>query len=242
MVTTSDLPTERGSASERVYRVLKEQILACQMAPGTSINEGRLAELMEVSKTPVREALAILAHEGFVDVLPRQGYRVRELALDDVQEIFQMLLLLEPAAARLAAEHASADQLRTLVHLAEEPSGEDPEEFRTFVIRNREFHARLAEAGGNARLAATLTHTLEELQRLYLSGLELRTAVADHGGQHKDLIAALLKGNHHQAHDIAVRHIESSRVRVMEALFAAMSVPGGAGVKLNIGSRAKHPQ
>jgi DNA-binding GntR family transcriptional regulator len=224
----------QGLASERAYRVLKDQILTCELAPGSSINEGRLAETLKVSKTPIREALAILAYEGFVDVLPRQGYRVREIALADVQEIFNMLLLLEPAAASAAAEHASPEQLRVLRDLSEEPAADTPDDLVTFVTRNREFHVALAEASGNARLAATLRHTLEELQRLYLSGLDRKAAVQDHHGQHGELVAALLKGNHHQAHEIARRQVESSRVRMMEALFAAMSSPAAAGLKLNI--------
>jgi DNA-binding GntR family transcriptional regulator len=214
--------------------VLKEQILTCTLAPGSTLNEGRLAETFSLSKTPIREALAILSYEGFVDVLPRQGYRVREIALADVQEIFNMLLLLEPAAASAAAEHASPEQLRVLRGLAEEPPADPGGDFVTFVTWNRQFHAALGEASGNGRLASTLRHTLEELQRLYLSGLDLRPAVADHHGQHQELVAALLKGNHHQAHDIARRQVESSRVRMMEALFAAMSSPGSAGLKLNV--------
>lgn len=237
MTQPSRPPGERGSATDRVYAILKEQILTCQLVPGASLNEGRLAEGLNVSKTPIREALAILVHEGFVEVLPRQGYRVRELAIADVQEIFQMLLLLEPAAASLAAQRATPDQLRELRALAEESDHAD--DFVAFVGRNRDFHVRLAEAGGNARLAATLRHTLEELQRLYLAGPDLRLAVEAHHGEHADLVAALLKGNHHQAQSIAARQIEASRERMMDALFKAMSEPGAVGVKLTIESRSR---
>ena len=62
-----------------------------------------LAESLDVSKTPIREALATLVHEVFVEVLPRQGYRVTDLTLTDVQEIFNLRLLLEPAAAAMAS-------------------------------------------------------------------------------------------------------------------------------------------
>ena len=104
----------RPSAAARVYRILKERILMCDYPPGSSLNEGRLAEQLEVSKTPIREALAMLVHEGFVEVLPRQGYRVTDLTIADVQEIFNLRLLLEPAAAGMAAEHATAEQLQAL--------------------------------------------------------------------------------------------------------------------------------
>lgn len=222
----------RTSASQRAYRALKERILLCEYPPGSSLNEGRLAESLEVSKTPIREALAMLVHEGFVEVLPRQGYRVSDLTIVDVQEIFNLRLLLEPAAAAMAAEHATAEQLQSLRALAEEQ--EDAVDFRTFISQNRAFHVKLAEASGNARLAATLTHLLEEMQRLYLSGLDLRSGIEDQRGEHRDQMAALLKGNHHLAHDIAVRQIESSRQRVMESLLAAMSSPSPAAVKLNL--------
>jgi len=227
--------TERDTASGRAYDILKEQILTCQLPPGASLNEGRLAESLEVSKTPIREALRMLAHEGFVEVLPRQGYRVTDLTLADVQEIFHLRLLLEPAAAALAAERATADQLQVLRALAED--GGDAAaagDFAAVIAQNREFHVRLAEASGNTRLAATLRHLLEEIQRLFLAGLDLQGSVEEQRGEHRDLVAALLKGNHHLAHDIAVRQIESSRERVMEALLAAMSSPTATGVKLTI--------
>jgi DNA-binding GntR family transcriptional regulator len=228
----------RGSATARVYGILKEQILTCQLPPGAGLNEGRLAEQLSVSKTPIREALAMLSHEGFIEVLPRQGYRVTDLTLADVQEIFNLRLLLEPAAAALAAERATADQLQALRSLAEEHVEVDSDEgFAAMIAQSREFHVRLAEASGNRRLAETLQHLLEEMQRLYLSGLNLRQSVEDQRGEHRDLVAALLKGNHHLAHDIAVRQIESSRERVMDALLGAMSSPAAAGVKLTLERR-----
>lgn len=229
---------DRDSASARAYRILKDQILTCQLPPGAGLNEGRLAESLAVSKTPIREALAMLVHEGFVEVIPRQGYRVTDLTVADIQEIFNLRLLLEPAAAALAAERASPEQLQALRALAEEHFEPDStESFAAFIAQNRQFHALLAEASGNRRLASTLKHLLEEIQRLYLAGLDLRAGIEEQRGEHHDLVAALLKGNHHVAHDIAVRQIESSRERVMNALLASMSSPTAPAVKLNIEPR-----
>lgn len=221
VVGSDDTRDGRPSYSARAYAVLKERVLTCVYPPGTALNEGRLAEELEISKTPVRQALAMLVHEGFVELLPRQGYRVRDLSIADVQEIFNLRLLLEPAAAAMAAEHATAEQLHELRRLAEEE--DDADDYQRFVTLSRSFHVRLAEASGNGRLASTLTHLLEEMQRLYLSGIDLHVGVRHERGEHRDLVAALLKGNHHLAHDIAARQVESSRERVMEALLAAMT-------------------
>jgi len=223
---TNDAPRE--STTARVYSVLKREILTCELAPGTTLFEGQLAERLQVSKTPIRDALGMLVHEGFVTVQPRQGYRVSDITLADVQEVFQMRMLLEPAAAELAAERATAEQLKRLQHLAEESYvyGELPT-YEEFVVKNREFHVLLAEASGNGRLAAALRNLLEEMQRLFLFGLDIRDSAEEQIREHRDLVDALLKGNHHMAREIATSQIETSRKRVMEALLGEMSGPNG---------------
>jgi DNA-binding GntR family transcriptional regulator len=234
----------RESATGRVYAHLKRKILTCELAPGSSLYEGQLAESLEVSKTPVRDALGMLVHEGFVTVQPRQGYRVSDITLSDVQEVFQMRLLLEPAAAELAAERATAEQLKRLQDLAQESYvyGDVPT-YEEFVVKNREFHVLLAEASGNDRLAASLRNLLEEMQRLFLFGLDIRDSAQEQIHEHHELVDALLKGNHHMARDIATRQIETSRKRVLEALLTEVDSPNGkfntAALKLGRRSKAR---
>jgi DNA-binding GntR family transcriptional regulator len=232
----------RESATTRVYATVKREILTCTLPPGAPLYEGQLAERLSVSKTPVRDALGMLAHEGFVTVQPRRGYRVSDITLADVQEVFHLRLLLEPAAAELAAERATADQLKRLQELAEESYvyGELPT-YEEFVVKNREFHVLLAEASGNGRLAGTLRNLLEEMQRLFLFGLDIRDSAEEQIHEHRELVDALLKGNHHLAHDISVRQIETSRKRVMEALLGELSGPNGNfnSAALKLGGRQR---
>jgi len=211
------------SATGRVYGVLKEEILTCELGPGTPIYEGEIAERLHVSKTPVREALGMLIHEGLVEVRPRQGYRVTDLTLADVQEAFQLRLLLEPAAAELAAERATAEQLQELRSLVEADDGASKADR---VRQASRFHAALAEASGNSRLAGTLRNLLEEMQRLYFIGLNIEDSISVNAAEHRELVDALLKGNHHLAGDIARRQVETSRMRVFEAILASLTEPG----------------
>lgn len=213
------LRSARTSASRQVYDQLKRDIITCHIAPGQALFEGQLAERMGTSKTPVREALGMLVQEGFVEVQSRQGYRVTDITLADVQEVFFIRLLVEPAAAELAAERATAEQLRELQELSQKTYiFGDPETYERFIAENRAFHVKLAEASGNRRLAATLRKLLEEMQRLFYLGLDLRDSAEEQVVEHRELLEALLKGNHHVAHEIAKRQVESSRKRVMEAL------------------------
>lgn len=218
-------PSEETAAA-RAYRRLKDEILTCQFAPGTALHENDLATDLGMSKTPVREALAMLIHEGFVEVRPRRGYRVTSITLADVREVFHLRLLLEPAAAELAAERATTDQLQQLRALADDDDGS----YEELVQRAALFHTVLAEASGDTRLAATLRNLLEEAQRFFFVGLDLGPVLQHHGDEHRELLDALLKGNHHLASEIARRQVETSRMRILDAILASMTDPRNASM------------
>lgn len=218
--------SDSGSAAGRAYSSLKQEILVCDLAPGSPVFEGEIAERLKMSKTPVREALGMLVHEGFVEVRPRQGYRVTDVTLGDVQEVFQLRLLLEPAAAELAAERATPEQLKALRTSSED----DPsQEYEESVMQAATFHSTLADASGNRRLASTLHSLLDEMQRLRFIGLTSGDTYENETAEHRELLDALLKGNHHLARDIAQRHVEGDRMRMFEAILGSLST-SGAGV------------
>lgn len=210
---------ETQSATGRAYRALKDEILRCILPPGIEIYEVATADRLGMSKTPIREALSMLVHEGFVDVRPRQGYRVTDVTISDVQDVFQMRLLLEPAAAELAAERATPDHLQLLRSLVEEPEADSYEERVKSITQ---FHEVLADASGSPRLSGTLRNLLEEVHRFFFLGLELDHVVS-HRAEHRELLDALLKGNHHLAGEIARRQVEEGRLRVFEAILQSLA-------------------
>ena len=162
---TSHHPGGSGSpsATSRAYQHLKDGVLACRIRPGSMIYEGDIAEELDMSKTPVREALGMLAHEGYIEVRPRRGYLVTHIRLADVKEIYHLRFLLEPAAARLAAANASTEQVDRLRHIAE---GTAEHDYAGRVRHAHLFHEELADASGSVRLAQALVGALEECQRL----------------------------------------------------------------------------
>ncbi|MBT8207462.1 MAG: GntR family transcriptional regulator, partial [Acidimicrobiia bacterium] len=159
-VMDEDAAEGSSSATDKAYRVLRDEILRCALKPGSRIVEGELAERLGMSKTPIKKALGMLVHEGFVEVRPRHGYRVTEITLADVQEIYQLRQILEPAAAELAAANATPEQLQSLRMLVESQPDEAHEDK---VARVLKFHEVLAAASGNARLSATLGSLLDEM-------------------------------------------------------------------------------
>ena len=211
------------SATTRAYLAMKTDILTCELAPGTSMYEGELAADLGMSKTPVREALGMLSHEGFVQVIPRQGYRVSDITLGDVREMFHLRLLLEPAAARLAATSADTDARSRLRDLATHRAEDS---YADRVQQASRFHAELARSSGSARLTTTLCNLLEEVQRLFFIGLDLDDQFNQHGNDHDALLSAIDAKDVDAAEDIARRQVEASRDVVMAAIMSSIADAG----------------
>lgn len=100
--------------SEGIAQILRSEIFTGELPAGTTLPERLLAERLQVSRTPVREALIILQSEGLVEVVPNRGASVRTITNDDLVEIYTLRGLLESHAARLAAEHATIEQLEDM--------------------------------------------------------------------------------------------------------------------------------
>jgi DNA-binding GntR family transcriptional regulator len=214
-----------------VYQDLKQDILRCELRPGQAVYEGRLAERYGVSKTPIREALNALRHEGYVQVVPRRGYLIAPVSVQDVQHMFHVRLLLEPSAAELAAQRVTGEELAELRRLAQRRPGQGRTER---MAANRAFHLAVAAASRNPRLVAFIGKLLEEVERVYHLGLDLKEADADQSDHHQALVDALMKGDHHLARDIMAEAVQTSRKRVLEALVTteapaySLLVVGGA--------------
>jgi GntR family transcriptional regulator, rspAB operon transcriptional repressor len=219
------------SQTDGAYERLKQLILTGGLAPGAEVREVTLTESTGFGRSPVREALRRLVQEGFVEVRPRQGYRVSVVTLASVRDLFEMRLLLEPAAAELAATRATQEELAALHDLAHEsyvPG--DPDSYERFLARNREFHVRVAKAAGNERLANTLRVLLEEMQRLFfisVSGRDGDTA-SELVHEHHELHDALLARDGARARQVVIDQVEASRARVMAGLLAGAHPTGRA--------------
>lgn len=132
------------SRTENVYRYIKDEIIYGGIQPGELLNEGILAEQLEVSKTPVREALNGLKYEGLVDVIPYKGYFVKNLSLKEIKDLFEFRIFLEGKAAELATVRATNDQIEELKELASKKiEGELLNSKKSFLQINENFHTFL---------------------------------------------------------------------------------------------------
>lgn len=155
-----------NSLKEKAYHFLREDIVANRLLPGEPLNEKALSERLEISKTPIREAIQLLHKEGLVQIIPQKGALVAPLALNDISEVLQIRELLEPFAAGIAA--SNHDPLRI---------SEFEERFRAFIrapARDYQamseegtlFHRYLIELTRNQRLVAILDNLNVHMNRI----------------------------------------------------------------------------
>ena len=133
---------------EEVAELLRQRIFRRELEPGGWIDEVKLAQEYGISRTPLREALKVLAAEGLVTMKVRRGAYVTEVSEQDLAEVYHLLSLLESDAAAVVAQRASDAELKELQDLHKELEGAAGDRERFFALNER-FHMRLLELAGN---------------------------------------------------------------------------------------------
>ena len=212
-------PTEPGfqvqSVADQVYAVLRERIAGGEIERGARLHQEDLASEFGVSRTPVREALRRLAAEGLVDLFANRGARVATATDEQLRSSYETRLVVEPGAARLAAERrlaAPLERMRAAIRAEARAGRSSGRHFKA----NRDFHLALVEAAGNPQLVQFMEHvwigrigaTLYE-KRLDPDGLR-----ADHEA-HVSIATAIERGDAEEAERLARGHLE----RAMSLIF-----------------------
>lgn len=225
VTTRGAQPQTRGPAprlTDKAFHAIKRDILECRLLPGTEVTERELAARHGMGKVPLREALIRLSQEGLLQSIPRSGYRITPVTVQDVEDIFELRFLLEPAAARRAAgriDRALLTRLNELCKAGYEPGDRTSES--AFLRANRQFHVAIADASGNHRLARVLGQLLEETERLFHLGLAVRDRTEEMKHEHEDLLVALVAGDRDAAARSTIEQIESARKMVMDGILSA---------------------
>lgn len=209
----------RQSLTEQVYDQLRREILSCTLKPGADLSEAELAARFEVSKTPVREALAALRLDGLIRTFPRRGYQVAPITFGDMNELFDVRTILEAGAAELATTRISDDELTHLNALAESSYDVSAETtLAEFIGANRRFHLAIAKASRNERLYAMLERQIDELERFFYLGATLRDVNSETNSEHKEIVEVLATRNTQKARDILISHNDATRKGLINTL------------------------
>jgi DNA-binding GntR family transcriptional regulator len=212
------------SQSQDAYDTIKNAILRWELAPGEQVTELQLTTSFGYGRAAIRAALTRLSHEQLVQAIPRQGYAVAPITFKLVQDLFGLRLIVECAAARLAAERTDDEYLAELVRLNEACQHRSGQENITELRdANRVFHIALVAGAGNDLLTATATNALDGMQRvLYLPQVVnvWKTIDATYD-DHTAIIDALHAHDPGAAERATADHIESNRDFFISALISS---------------------
>lgn len=183
------------TTQEAVVEHLRSQILRGVMMPGTRLLQAEVAAELQISTTPVREALRQLVSEGLLDGDAHRGVTVHQTSREELEDIYEIRMALEPLAIASTVERVTEEELKRVESIVEEM---ESSEATRFVELNALFHKVLADAARRPRLAAILTN-LRELSTFYVAQ-ELRAEsggaqISIHIADHRRLLAACKAGD-----------------------------------------------
>ncbi len=196
---------------EGIVDQLRRAIFDGKLPPGTVLRQEHLARQLQVSRTPLREALIALEHEGFIVFSPTGAATVASLDVDDAREIMDVREMIDGLAARLLAERGMTPEVdRALNALADEMCEAAESDQHRYLVANADFHAKIVEATGHARLQQFIplvrmsskvvyAHLQHQGQRLSLSADE-----------HRRVLDAIRSGNGAAAETAAREHVRNA--------------------------------
>lgn len=204
---------DHGLHGNSIYRQLLDEIRRGELLPGARLRETELAERLNVSRTPVREAIRLMEADGLVVHVPRHGATIRELDYSEVMELYEMRAVLEGTAARLAARAASDIELDELAALNDELAAAQGQ--KQAYDLNRQFHMTLLDAAKNRYLTRSVNALQKTLLILGPSTLREPERAQQAVAEHRDLLTALRNRDGAQSEALMRAHIEAAhRVRL----------------------------
>jgi DNA-binding GntR family transcriptional regulator len=208
--------------ADSVYEQLLDAIAAGVVPPGVRLVQGAIAEQMNVSRTPVREALLRLEREKILDSVDRGGFVVRAISSDDARQIYQVRQAIEGHAARLVAEGpdpaAAAETLLPLVEATEQwlPT----EGLKVAFQRNDALHRGVVAATANPVLVSAFDLVWARAQSflMYAVLVAVEPVPQAAGTDHRDILRAIAAGDGHKAQETMIAHIAHGLEAQIEAL------------------------
>lgn len=204
----------------KVFVRLESDILNGRYQPGESLNESKVANELQVSRTPVREAIRQLELEGLVAYIPNKGAIVKGLSVEDINDIFDIRIKIEGLAAKRAAANITPEQLKDLQEVVEF------EEFYTLrgdaeqILKlDTKFHEIIFRASGSRLLNRTLTAFHHYIERARSFSLEDKERAKKALLEHRSILIAITERDRERAESLMARHIRNASEHIKKLKF-----------------------
>jgi DNA-binding GntR family transcriptional regulator len=218
--TTLHAQGEPLSLADQAFLQLQDRLIFLDIPPGAPLNEGRLSQELQLGRTPLREALKRLESEHLVVTYARRGTFATTVDITALSEISQVREVLEPLAARLAAERRGGDsrpQLEELRDLLASPGNErlPKDEALRWDVR---IHRAIYAAAGNSHLQVTLERYSNLATRIWCVVADRIPELQEHITVHSALLSAVLAGDAEEAGTIMLHHVQDFETQIRQVL------------------------
>jgi DNA-binding GntR family transcriptional regulator len=231
-VLASAIPDrEEQSLHDEILVRLRDHIVEGNIPDGGRIPERQLCEMLSISRTPLREALKVLAAEGLVELLPNRGARVRQLSERDLGELFDIMGGLESLAGRLACENISDAEIAEIERLHHEMYGFYlHRDMHGYFRVNQLIHQKIVEASRNTTLLGSYASFAGRIRRVRYSAnfARKRDRWAEAMREHEAILDALRRRAGSELSDILFTHLRNKRGAAVEYLKEDLATSGPA--------------
>jgi DNA-binding GntR family transcriptional regulator len=229
VISSAPLP-RRPALHEQTYEALRASIFSGELAPGDRLVETQLASQLQVSRTPIREALRQLQQDGLVTAEPQGGMRIIRLSQQDVVHLYDCRLALEQLSVTEACKQASEHQIRHLEQLFEQAEKADHYRTSNLSLYQRlsadyQFHHYIAEISGNSWLVTLLDQVFDKMMLLRIQTTRHDPGVLEIRMEHQPIFEAIAHRQSEAAVAAICEHLTASKARVARAVMALQDQP-----------------
>lgn len=222
------VPGRSETAGQTATAVIRDRIMAGDLAPGAKLNQHRLAIELGMSRIPVRDALRSLAAEGLVTFRARATAVVAPLSMDDLQELYEIRISFEPRLARLAIPNLTERHFEAMEEMIER-MGSITESDAWLPLNNR-FHETLYAAAGRQRSLDMVRVARRQTDRYTAVHIELNHALVD--TEHRMILEAARRGHTTRLEALITAHISSSYEQMLQYLASEGRVPAAEATRV----------
>lgn len=211
------------SLREQTYQVLRSAILSGELLAGSRLIETQIAEKLQVSRTPIREALQQLQQEQLAVIDANGSLRVVSFSTDDARHLYRCRLVLERESVLEACKNVNEDclmKIEAAILQAERANEQQSNHFTSYQLLHidYQFHRAIADCSGNPWLAMLLDQLFDKMALLRMQTIQQNLKVLEIRSEHRQIYNAIAQGNHGEALSAICSHLLSSQARVIHEI------------------------
>ena len=204
---------------EQVYQILRDDICQGVYPPGTRLQEVELAESLNVSRSPVREALRQLAADGLLLEIPNKGVYVKEFTVKDIEEIYDLRVMLESYGILHSTGHITSMRRERLLGLLKDM--EDflrKDDLQSYTSLDERLHNHIVHLGDNSLINDTYDRVRSMNQQFRILSLMDKQRFRESLDEHREIVHALVTGDLKHADDVNRHHLELARIAILKRM------------------------